>query len=106
MPVTGGTTMIDLKARLVEALRARGDLGAECAVHWGFPNPDRRGNELILVADVNGDQEPATLRAGGGTRDEVYFVDLVVAVHRRGADPPEVARRAEELVQIVEQTVK
>ena len=72
------------------------------AVSLGLPRQVER--EMVIVGDVSGDQEWATV--GGGRRDEDYTVDLYVVVLWPGYDALESMTRAWELWGVVEDLLR
>lgn len=78
----------DVLDALFEALDgAAGAAGAIAGakVYDGWP-VDRITHALsVIVADVEGDETPATMRAGGGTYDDRFVVDIACAAKGRGS---------------------
>lgn len=101
--------MPDVLDALVDALRAESQVvdspleGVQ--VFDGEPAGQSRPRELVVVGDVDGDEGPATMRAGGGTREELYRIELTVGARRRTDDARVVRRRAAEIARRVERVV-
>ena len=72
------------------------------SVSLGLPRQVER--EMVIVGDVAGDQEWASI--GGGRRDEEYSVDLYVVVLWPGYDALESMTRAWDLWAVVEDLVR
>lgn len=62
--------------------------------------------DTVLVLDIDGDKTPATMRAGGGTRNETFEIDLAVAAVRKTNDAAEVRSRASDMARRVAQLVQ
>lgn len=71
-----------------------------------WPSERIKTRDTVLVLDIDGDIQPATLRAGGGSRDERFEIELAVAAVRRTNDAAEVRLRAAEMAQRVAQLVQ
>lgn len=82
-----------LKDALVDATRAAVDAAAEgtafhgAEVHESWPDKGLQGAKAILFLDFEGDEVPATMRAGGGTRDATLRYDVAVAIVEYENDP-------------------
>lgn len=83
----------NLKDALVDATKAAVAAAAPgtafdgTEVHESWPNKGLQGSKAILFLDFDGDEVPATMRAGGGTRDATIRYDVVVAVTAYENDP-------------------
>lgn len=104
-----GSTIPDVCDALFAALLARTGAGGDLdgvQVLDGFETPDELDLEGVLLADVDGEQSPATLKAGGGTRDELYRVEVLVWARKRPSySTSEVRARAVALSRVVEDVV-
>jgi hypothetical protein len=104
-----GTSIDAAVSGLVDALVVeRGVQGSPLyavAVFDGEPGGQVRPSELVVVGDVLGDEEPATLRAGGGSREERYTVEVTVGARRRTDNTRTVRQRAIAMAQRVERVV-
>lgn len=72
-------------------------------VAYGSPMPNPRA-EIIMLADVTGNQEPITL--GRQRRDEDYDLDVYVRVQRVTVDQQAVTERAFVIAGIVESLLR
>ncbi len=72
------------------------------SVTIGLPRQAER--EMVIIGDVNGDQEWASI--GTSRRDEDYTVDLFVVVLWPGYDQLEALSRAWELFGVVEDVIR
>lgn len=72
------------------------------SVTVGLPRQAER--EMVIIGDVNGDQEWASI--GTSRRDEDYTVDLFVVVLWPGYDQVEAMSRAWELFGVVEDVIR
>lgn len=101
--------MPDVLDALVDALRAEAEVAGSplegIKVFDGEPGGQNRPSELVVVGDVDGDEEPATMRAGGGTRDELYRIEVTVGARKRTDNARVVRRRAAELARRVERVI-
>lgn len=75
-----------IKDGLVDALRAAVEAAGEgdplhgVDVHESWPVRAVQGKRSVLVLDFEGDERPASMRAGGGTRDDTFRIDVAAAV--------------------------
>lgn len=96
-------------AGLVDALAAEAAVAGSplegVKVFDGEPGGQNRPRELVLVGDVFGDEEAATMRAGGGTRTERYAVEVTIGARRRTDNARVVRQRAVAIAQRVERVV-
>lgn len=82
-----------IKDGLVDAIRAavaaavEGEPLYDVDVHESWPEKGVQGKRSILVLDFEGDEQPATMRAGGGTRDDTFRIDVAVAAWEYESDP-------------------
>lgn len=72
------------------------------SVTVGLPRQAER--EMVIIGDVNGDQEWASI--GASRRDEDYTLDLFVVVLWPGYDQLEALTRAWELYAVVEDVIR
>ena len=72
------------------------------SVTVGLPRQAER--EMVIIGDVNGEQEWASI--GASRRDEDYTLDLFVVVLWPGYDQLEVLTRAWELYAVVEDVIR
>lgn len=68
----------------LEAEAAPGGLLDGVTVEDGWPEGRITRELTVIVADITGTQPPATLRAGGGTRDDLFTIDVAAAAKVRG----------------------
>lgn len=95
---------------LVAALRTAAEPGgplAGVAIEDAWPGGRINSKDTVIVADATGNVTGATMRAGGGTRDDEFTIDVAVAAVRKRTDDAKVARdRAAELAVIVDRVVR
>lgn len=99
------TLVFEVLDRLVEALTAHTEPGGvleKVAVEDAWPAGRINSRDTVIVADADGSEVPATLRAGGGTRDDTFRVEVAVAAVRKTANAKVVRDRAKELQAAVE----
>lgn len=102
------TLSFDTKDALVTRLRALAVVGGELekvTIEEAWPAGRINSRDTVIVGDVDGDQRPATLRAGGGTRDDVFRIDIAAAAVRKTGDAKPVRDRAKALAGAVERLV-
>lgn len=92
----------DVKEALVAAFEAAAELVppaplAGVSVYDSWPKKAIQGNRSVLVLDFEGDEEPATMRAGGGTYDDTFRIDIAVAVKRLVGDAKPIRDEARKL---------
>lgn len=99
-----------VKQALVDAFEAEaadaGSVVAGVEVLDAWPAARIAGRDTILVLDIEGDKTAATMRAGGGTRDESFSIDVAVAAVRRTSDAAECRDRAAVMGRRVAQLVQ
>jgi hypothetical protein len=94
------STIVETKRALVQALRARPALSG---VQVSYSHPGRLvEGESIYMGGARGEHEPAAIRAGRKPRTEVYTLDVLCEVSRRGGSVEEAEARALELLAEVE----
>lgn len=102
----------DIKDALIDALRAAvaaapvGGALHDVEVHESWPQRGVQHKRSVLVLDFEGDEQPATLRAGGGTRDDTFRIDVAVAVWARGLDARELRSKTKPISNAVKALVR
>ena len=100
-----GSTNVAAKNALYDrlaALTASGQPLNGVTVFDAYPNPQSFPEESVIVGDISGIQEPATMRSDGGRRDETYRIEIHVAVRRRTSEARGLRDRASAIAQQVE----
>lgn len=83
---------------------AGGDL-AGVAIEDAWPAGRINSRDTVIVADADGSAVPATMRAGGGTRDDTFRIEVAIAAVRKTANAAVVRALAAELAAPVERIV-
>lgn len=89
----------------LEALTVPGGELEGVRVEDSWPSGRINSRDTVLVTDISGSQQPATLRAGGGTRDDVFRIDVACAAVERTGQSARPRARAQELAAAVERLV-
>lgn len=104
-----GTTLYLAKKKYCDLLVAAGTMleedGATSLVHFGIP-PNPRREFVAIGGTVEADQEFATMRAGGASRDEVFAFVLVAATEIPGKTQEEATLRAVTLFAAAELVIR
>lgn len=94
--------------RLVELFRAAAAPGGDLegvVVEDSWPAGRINSRNTVIVADATGAQSPATMRPGGGTRDDTFTVEVACAAVKRTGEAKEARDRAAEMQAAVERIV-
>lgn len=87
---------------LYDLLKARTDLGG-AGVYWGYPGETGPPEFIWIGGFESSEQTPRSL--GRRMQDESFVLRVYVDIALETADPADANVRAEELVQIIEDTV-
>lgn len=106
MDTTRVFAVIDELVRLLnEAAVDAGELEG-VTVEDSWPAGRINSKDTVIVADADGDQRGATMRPGGGTRDDEFVVEVVLAAVKRSDSARDARDRAAAIQQGVERIVQ
>lgn len=99
-----------VKDALLAALAAKAVPGGELdgvGVVDSWPRKGLRERSTVLVLDFEGDEQPATMRGGGGTVDDTFELEVVCAgVKPKTADARVARELARSMSDVVKRTVR
>jgi hypothetical protein len=98
---TESTTQLTFKTNLEAALDARPGLNG-VQVTIGFPKVPAK--ELVMLGDIKGTQEPASI--GRLSREERYKLEVTIKVERQGTDQSVPTTRAYAIAAELEQQLR
>lgn len=81
--------------------------GTDVRVVDSWPAKGLQERSTVLVLDFEGDEQPATMRGAGGTRDDDFTLDVVCAgIARKTADPKPARERARSMSDTVKRLAR